>query len=93
MVNTTPRRTMKPRQKPTSERPWESGDPGKKIGLNTPISEPLMLMLDYLVENKAIYSKASFIREVVEAAAEKELHRLSRVREAIKRIEAEDKRR
>lgn len=62
MVNTTPRRTMKPRQKPAGERPLESGDPSKKIGLNTPISEPLMLMLDYLVENKAIYSKASFIR-------------------------------
>lgn len=50
-----------------------------------------MLMLDYLIENKAIYSKAAFIREVVEAAAENELRRLARVKEAIKRIESEDK--
>lgn len=50
-----------------------------------------MLMLDYLIENKAIYSKASFIREVVAAAAEKEVQRLHKVREAVKRIEAEDR--
>lgn len=91
MVNTTPRRTMPKRKKPGGSRPWEHGDPTKKIGLNTPIEEPLMLMLDYLIENKAIYSKASFIREVVAAAAEKEVQRLHKVREAVKRIEAEDR--
>lgn len=91
MVNTTPRRTMPARQKPKSERPWEKGDPTKRIGLNTPIPEPLMLQLDWLIENKVIYSKASFIREVVAEAAEKAIQRTYKVREAVKRIEAEDR--
>lgn len=48
-----------------------------------------MLMLDYLIEQKAIFSKAAFIREVVERAAEEEIKRLWKVREAVKRYEAE----
>lgn len=46
-----------------------------------------MLMLDYLVENKAILSKASFIREVVGKAAEAEVARLWKVRDAVRLID------
>lgn len=51
-----------------------------------------MLMLDYLVEQRAIYSKASFIREVVAKAAEAEVNRLRRVRAAVKQLDAADRR-
>lgn len=95
MANTSPRRKgavngPRPRIK-ESDAPWRKGDPTKRIGLNTPIGEPLMLMLDYLIENRAIYSKASFIREVVASAAEKEVARLWKVREAMEKIEQEDR--
>lgn len=50
-----------------------------------------MLQLDWLIENKVIYSKASFIREVVAEAAEKAIQRTYKVREAVRRIEAEDR--
>lgn len=99
MVNTNPRRKShsatpsRKRAKVNDIAPWTKGDPTRLFGLNTPISEPLMLMLDYLVENKAIQSKASFIREVVAKAAEAEVQRLRRVREAVKRLDAEDRRR
>lgn len=52
-----------------------------------------MCQLDYLVSNKVIFSKASFIRDVVAKACEEEIKRLHRVREAVKRLEAEEKRR
>ncbi|AOJ09668.1 hypothetical protein [Burkholderia mayonis] len=100
MANTTPRRRQ---SAPTEKRgaakfapsredtPWTTGDPTKKIGINVPFPETLMLQLDYLVENKAIRSKSSFIREVVEAAAIVEVERLWRVKEAVRRIEEEDR--
>lgn len=72
------------------ETPWNDGDPGKKIGLNVPFPEPLMLQLDYLIQNKAIRSKSSFIREAVEAAATAEINRLWRVQEAVQRMDAEE---
>lgn len=84
---------MPARSKPKSGMPWKKGDPTRKIGLNTPIPEPLMLQLDYLVENKAIFSKAAFIRDVVSKAAEEEIKRLWKVREAVKRIDAETRKR
>lgn len=88
MVNTKPRRNMAPRPKPKGGKtPWSEGDPTKRIGLNTPIGEPLMLMLDYLVEQRAISSKASFIREVVARAAEEEVNKLRRVQEAVRRMD------
>lgn len=77
-----------PRKK--EETPWTNGDPGKKIGLNLQLPEPLMMQLDYLIENKAIHSKSSFIREVVADAATHEVERLWRVREAVRRMEAEE---
>jgi hypothetical protein len=89
MVNITPRRKVRPDQKPRKKAdgaPWSKGDPTRKIGLNTPIPEPLMLQLDWLIENKVIFSKASFIREVVSKAAEEEIKRALRVREAVKRM-------
>lgn len=82
---------MPPRRKPTSERPWEKGDPTRRIGLNTPIPEPLMLQLDWLIENKIIFSKASFIRDVVAKAAEAEIERAHKVREAVRRLESEER--
>lgn len=97
MVNVTPRRKGAPngpRQKITADRePWTKGDPDKKIGLNTPLPEPLMMKLDYLIENRVIFSKASFIREIVDAAADREITKFGKMKEAYKRIEAEEKRR
>ncbi|CAB3972368.1 MULTISPECIES: hypothetical protein [Burkholderia] len=95
MANTAPRRrlpaaTDKRVAKSREDTPWTNGDPTKKIGINVPFPEPLMLQLDYLVENKAIRSKSSFIREAVEAAAMAEVERLWRVKEAVRRIEKED---
>lgn len=51
-----------------------------------------MLQLDFLIENKVIFSKAAFIREVVAKAAEEEINRLYKVREAVKRIDSESRR-
>lgn len=89
MSNTKPRRNMSPRAKPSGgdKTPWSKGDPTKKVGLNTPLSEPLMIMLDYLVEQRAISSKASFIREIVSRAAEEEVQKLWRVQEAVRRMD------
>lgn len=90
MVNTKPRRLMSPRAKPMGGKtPWADGDPTRKVGLNVPLPEPLMLMLDHLVEQRAISSKASFIREVVGRAAEEEIQKLWRVKEAVKRMDRE----
>lgn len=99
MVNTKPRRKSHPatqprkRPKPDDTAPWTKGDPTRMYGLNTPISEPLMMQLDFLVEQRAIFSKASFIRDVVAKAAEAEITRLRRVRAAVKQLEADERRR
>lgn len=99
MVNVNPRRKTRStepvpkRRTKLDDAPWNKGDPTRKIGLNTPIPEPLMLQLDWLIEHKAIFSKASFIRDVVSKAAEAEIVRTRRLREAASRIEAEDRRR
>jgi len=82
---------MPKRDIPKGPEPWHQGDPTRKIGLNTPIDEPLMLMLDFLVENKAIFSKAQFIREAVTKAAQAEIAHLYKVREAVKRLDLEEK--
>lgn len=93
MVNTNPRRlTTTKRRMKLDDSPWKKGDPTKKVGLNTPIPEPLMLQLDWLIENKVIYSKASFIRDVVAAAAEAAIVKHRRVQQAVKQIESEDRR-
>lgn len=95
MVNVNPRRKPQPKSVPRKKgaAPWEGGDPTRKVGLNTPLSEPLMRQLDWLVEQRIIYSKASFIREILARACEEEIKRATRVRAAIKKIEAEDRRR
>lgn len=99
MVNTNPRRKSHPaapsrkRPKADADAPWTKGDPTRMYGLNTPVPEPLMLQLDFLVEQRAIASKASFIREVVAKAAEAEIARLRRVRAAVKQLEADERRR
>lgn len=88
MVNVTPRRkTRGAPQRTKKADPWRHGDPTRKIGLNTPIPEPLMMQLDYLVENRVIFSKASFIRDVVAKAAEAEIQRFRRIQEAVKKLD------
>lgn len=90
MVNTNPRRKnyQPPSRHPDIDGPWSAGDPTRRIGLNTPIPEPLMLMLDYLVENRVIRSKASFIRDTVAAAAEAAIRDHIEEREVIAKIRA-----
>lgn len=73
------------------ETPWNAGNPEKKIGINVPFPEPLMLQLDYLIQHRAISSKSSFIRDAVAAAATVEVEKLRRLQEAMRRIEAEDR--
>lgn len=82
---------MAKRSSAKKDMPWNEADPGKKIGINVPMPEPLMKQLDYLIENKAIRSKSSFIRDVVSEAASAEIERLWRVREAVRRMDAEEK--
>lgn len=95
MANTQPRRLMKKRdplkRRRIDDEPWTQGDPDKRIGLNTPIHEPLMLKLDFLIANKVIFSKAQFIRDVVEKAADEEIKRARRLHEAERRIAAEER--
>ena len=64
------------------------GDPTRKISINVPFPEPLMLQLDYLLEVRAIRSKSSFIRDAVAEAASKEVKRALKIQEAVKRIDA-----
>ncbi|AAQ55009.1 hypothetical protein Bcep22_gp77 [Burkholderia phage Bcep22] len=95
MANTKPRPRLSSsgkRPKVTEhETPWNEGNPERKIGINVPFPEPLMLQLDYLVKNRAIASKSSFIRDAVAAAATHEVEKLRRVQEAMRRIEEEDR--
>ena len=76
---------------PVEETPWTEGDPSKKISLNVPFPEPLMLQMDYLIKNRAITSKSSFIRDAVAAACTEEVRKLWRVKEAVRRMEEEEK--
>lgn len=78
-------------QRASAQTPWAEGNPEKKIGINVPFPEPLMLQLDYLIENRAITSKSSFIRDSVAAAATVEVEKLRRLQEAMRRIEQEDR--
>lgn len=64
-----------------------AANPARKISLNVPFPEPLILQLGYLVENNAIRSKSSFIRDAVAKAAEEEVQRLWHVREAVRQME------
>lgn len=73
--------------KQVEETPWDQGDPSKKISLNVPFPEPLMMQMDYLLKNRAITSKSSFIRDAVAAACTEEVRKLWRVREAVRRMD------
>jgi Arc/MetJ-type ribon-helix-helix transcriptional regulator len=92
-MNTKPRRQSAVGRisKATKEAPWNIGDPSKKIGLNVPFPEPTILQLDYLIEHRAIHSKSSFIRDAVAEIATREIEKLRRVQEAVRRIEEEDR--
>lgn len=63
------------------------GDPSRKISLNVPFPEPLLLQMNYLLENKAIHSKSSFIRDAVAKAADEEVRHLWKVREALRQMD------
>lgn len=76
-----------PAKKSDPKRPWLAGDPERKVSLNVPFPEPLNLQMDYLLENKAIRSKSSFIRDAVAKAAEEEVQRLWHVQEAVRQME------
>lgn len=78
-------------QKQVEETPWSEGDPAKKISLNVPFPEPLHMQLDYLLKNRAIMSKSSFIRDAVAAACTEEIKKLWRVKEAVRRMDEDDK--
>lgn len=80
----------KPEQ-PEEDAPWSQGDPSKKISINVPFPEPLMLQMDWLIENNAIRSKSSFVRDAVAAACTEEIRKLRRVREAVRRMEEEER--
>lgn len=73
--------------KTVEETPWDQGDPSKKISLNVPFPEPLMMQMDYLLKNRAITSKSSFIRDAVAAACTEEVRKLWRVKEAVRRMD------
>lgn len=99
MANTTPRRRTattpapKPRKASDVEAPWNDADETRKVAINVPFPEPLMAQLDYLVQNRAIHSKSSFIRDVVAEAATNEIEKLRRVQAAVKLIESQDAKR
>lgn len=78
---------------PSDDAPWDSANPDKKMGINVPFPEPLMVKLDYLIEHRAIVSKSSFIRESVAAAADVEIEKVRRLQEALRRMDEEDQRR
>lgn len=73
--------------------PWQQGDPTKKISLNVPFPEPLHMQLDYLLQHRAITSKSSFIRDAVARACEEEVQKIWKVREAVRRMDAGEKKR
>lgn len=86
--------TSRPRRARTEDQiegPWNKGDPSRKIGINVPFPEPLMMQLDYLIEHRAIVSKSSFIRDAVAAAASQEIQKLRRLQEAMRRLDEEDR--
>jgi Arc/MetJ-type ribon-helix-helix transcriptional regulator len=86
--------TKKVKTKVTAEdTPWQEGDPSKKISLNVPFPEPLHMQLEYLIEHRAITSKSSFIRDAVARACEEEVQKIWKVREAVRRMDAGEKKR
>lgn len=82
----------RPTHEPPPDAPWLGANASKNISINVPFPEPLMVQMDYLLEHLAIRSKSSFIREAVSAAAEREIEKLRRRQEAVRRIEEEDRR-
>lgn len=80
-------------RKPKDEHlPWHDADPTRRVGINVPMPEPLMKQLDYLIEHKMIRSKSSFIRDVVSAAATDEIHKLWRMKDAMRLLEQQERR-
>ncbi|KDR25970.1 hypothetical protein [Caballeronia zhejiangensis] len=93
MANMNPRRRTTPGPKEKtgiSEGRWAEGDPAKKVAINCPFPEPTMLQLEWLIENNFIHSKASFIREVVAAAATREVERAKKIRAFVEKLDAQE---
>lgn len=89
MVNVNPRRKPPPalpRARKKGAAQWSKGDPTRSFGLNVPIPEPLMLQLDYLVEQRIIFSKASFIRELLARACEDEIAKYQRLQQRLSKL-------
>lgn len=76
---------------PAEETPRNEGGPSRKVSLNAPFSEPLHMQLDFLLKNRAILSKSSFIRDAVAAACTEEIRKLWRVKEAVRRMDEGEK--
>lgn len=77
--------------KQVEETPWSNGDPSKKISLNVPFPEPLMMQLDWLLERNAIRSKSSFIRDAVANAAAEEATKVLRLQKALRELDEREK--
>lgn len=77
--------------KQVEETPWSKGDPSKKISLNVPFPEPLMMQLDWLLERNAIRSKSSFIRDAVANAAAEEATKVLRLQKALRELDEREK--
>jgi metal-responsive CopG/Arc/MetJ family transcriptional regulator len=57
----------------------------RRISINVPMPESLMLQLDYLIEHKAIRSKSSFIRDAVAKEAQLEMERVHHIERLLKK--------
>lgn len=77
-----------PAKKRQEVAPWNEGDPEKKIAMNVPFPEPLMLQMDWMIENRVIRSKSSFIRDAVAEVAQRETERALKIQEAVRRMDA-----
>lgn len=97
MANTKPRRGDRARRAATKatgrdDAPWSHGDPTRNVFINVRFTEPTILQMEYLIDNKAIFSKAAFIRDAVEAACTREIERFRKVRAYMRELDAEDER-
>lgn len=97
MANTKPRRGDRARRAATKatggkdDAPWAHGDPTRNVFINVRFTEPTILQMEYLIDNKAIFSKAAFIRAAVDAACTREIERFRKVRAYMRQLDDEEK--
>lgn len=98
MANTKPRRGDRARRAATKatggtdDAPWSHGDPTRNVFINVRFTEPTILQMEYLIDNKAIFSKAAFIRDAVEAACTREIERFRKVRAYMRKLDDDEER-